>query len=97
MKINKYKNGGKEPDYEGAVPPYNVRSADPFMDRLLSSLTKDMGKMKPKRAARVRKKADLQGQTPEEFLKSRALARALLLGGLGGASIPGMGKRRLGI
>ena len=92
MKINKYKNGGKEPDYEGAVPPYNTRGVDPMLDQILGMLTRDMGKMNPKRAARVRKKADLQGQTPEKFLKNRALAR-ILMGMAGGAALPQMGNR----
>ena len=96
MKINKYKNGGKEPDYEGAVPPYNTRGVDPFLTRLLGALTRDMDKMKPKRAARVRKKAGLQGQTPEKFLQNRALARMILGLGVGSALGPQTGRRRLG-
>lgn len=92
MKVKKAKNGMKGPDYEGAVPPYNTRNVDPVLDQILGMLTRDMGKMKPKRAARVRKKADLQGQTPEKFLKNRALAR-ILLGAAAGAAAPQMGNR----
>ena len=87
----------KEPDYEGAVQPYNTRGVDPFLARLLGALTRDMGKMKPKRAARVRKKADLQGQTPDKFLQDRALARMILGIGAGSALGPQTGRRTLGI
>ena len=90
MKL-KYANGGGV-DYEGAVPPYNTRSADPLGMRLLELLTRDMEKMSPKRASRVRRKADLQGQSPEKFLRNRALMR-LMLGGAGGSMLPQMGNR----
>jgi hypothetical protein len=94
MKVKKAANGmkGKEPDYQGAVPTYNTRNVDPVLDQILGMLTRDMGKMKPKRAARVKKKADLQGQTPEKFLKNRALMR-ILMGAAAGAAAPQMGNR----
>ena len=90
----KAKNGmkRKEPDYQGAVPAYNTRNVDPVLDQILGMLTRDMDKMKPKRAARVKKKADLQGQTPEKFLKNRALMR-ILMGAAAGAAAPQMGNR----
>ena len=86
-----YEMGG-EVDYEGAVPPYNTRNADPLGMRILELLTRDMEKMNPKRASRVRRKADLQGESPDKFLRNRALMR-LMLGAAGGAAMPQMGNR----
>ena len=88
---NTYEMGG-EVDYEGAVPPYNKRNADPLGMRILELLTRDMEKMNPKRASRVRRKADLQGESPDKFLRNRALMR-LMLGAAGGAAMPQMGNR----
>jgi hypothetical protein len=88
---NTYAMGGKV-DYESAVPPYNTRNVDPLGRRLLNLLTRDMNEMNPKRAAKVRRKAAMQGATPEQFLRNRALMR-LMLGGAGGTLVPQMGNR----
>lgn len=88
---NTYEMGG-EVDYESAVPPYNTRNVDPLGMRILELLTRDMEKMNPKRASRVRRKADLQGESPDKFLRNRALMRLMLGAGVGTA-MPQMGNR----